>query len=90
LSSDSAVNSWSVLTTSVSSLRLCAATTIVEPKEARVEKLFDPQIFLAKVGVGRSILKFEKDENVFMQGDVADTIYYIQKGQDQTHRHIQA
>jgi len=55
-----------------------------------VEKLFDPQIFLAKVGVGRSILKFEKDENVFMQGDVADTIYYIQKGQDQTHRHIQA
>ena len=25
-----------------------------------MEKLFDPQIFLAKVGVGRSILKFER------------------------------
>jgi CRP/FNR family cyclic AMP-dependent transcriptional regulator len=45
-----------------------------------MEKLFDPQIFLAKVGEGKSILKLEKNENVFMQGDAADTVYYIQKG----------
>jgi CRP/FNR family transcriptional regulator, cyclic AMP receptor protein len=45
-----------------------------------MEKPFDPQLFLAKVGAGKSILKFEKDENVFMQGDVAETVYYIQKG----------
>ena len=45
-----------------------------------MEKPFDPQIFLAKVGAGKSILKFEKNENAFMQGDIADTVYYIQKG----------
>jgi CRP/FNR family transcriptional regulator, cyclic AMP receptor protein len=54
-----------------------------ELKETRMEKptaAFDAQIFLAKVGAGKTILKFEKNENVFVQGDVADTVYYIQKG----------
>jgi CRP/FNR family transcriptional regulator, cyclic AMP receptor protein len=37
-------------------------------------------MFLAKVGAGKTILEFDKDKNVFEQGDIADTIYYIQKG----------
>ena len=41
---------------------------------------FDPQDFLAKVGAGKTILKFEKSQHVFEQGDVADTVFYIQKG----------
>jgi len=41
---------------------------------------FDPKIFLAKVGAGKTILKFHKNQNVFAQGEVADTIFYIQKG----------
>jgi CRP-like cAMP-binding protein len=41
---------------------------------------FDPQDFLARVGVGKTILKFGKNENVFVQGDVADSVFYIQKG----------
>jgi CRP/FNR family cyclic AMP-dependent transcriptional regulator len=41
---------------------------------------FDPQAFLAKVGEGRTVLAFRKNEIVFSQGDVADTIFYIQKG----------
>jgi CRP/FNR family cyclic AMP-dependent transcriptional regulator len=41
---------------------------------------FDAQMFLAKVGAGKTILEFDKDKNVFEQGDIADTIYYIQKG----------
>jgi CRP/FNR family transcriptional regulator, cyclic AMP receptor protein len=41
---------------------------------------FDAQVFLAKMGTGKAILEFEKDKNVFEQGDVADTIYYIQRG----------
>ena len=41
---------------------------------------FDAHEFLAKVGVGKAILKLEKNQNVFVQGDVADTVYYIQKG----------
>jgi len=41
---------------------------------------FDPKAFLAKVGSGKTILKFEKGQHVFKQGDVADTVFYIQNG----------
>jgi CRP-like cAMP-binding protein len=41
---------------------------------------FDPKDFLAKVGEGKAILKFDKSQIVFAQGDVADTVFYIQKG----------
>jgi CRP/FNR family cyclic AMP-dependent transcriptional regulator len=41
---------------------------------------FDPREFLAKVGEGKIIVDYRKDEVVFAQGDAADTIYYIQKG----------
>jgi len=41
---------------------------------------FDPKAFLAKVGAGKTILKFERSQHVFRQGDVADAVFYIQKG----------
>ena len=41
---------------------------------------FDPKSFLAKVGEGRSIGKYRKDQIIFSQGDLADAIFYIQKG----------
>jgi CRP-like cAMP-binding protein len=41
---------------------------------------FDPKIFLAKVGEGRSISKYRKDETIFSQGELADAVFYIQKG----------
>jgi CRP/FNR family cyclic AMP-dependent transcriptional regulator len=41
---------------------------------------FDPKAFLAKVGEGKTIVTYHKDQNVFQQGDVANTIFYIQKG----------
>ena len=41
---------------------------------------FNPKEFLAKVGEGKTILEFRKDEVVFAQGEVADTVFYIQKG----------
>jgi CRP/FNR family cyclic AMP-dependent transcriptional regulator len=47
-------------------------------KKSRVS--FDPKKFLAKVGEGKTIAKFQKDEIVFAQGDVADAVFYIQKG----------
>jgi CRP-like cAMP-binding protein len=57
---------------------------LVEPKEAPVKKpikdMFDPKIFLAKVGAGKQVLEFHKNQHVFEQGDVADTVFYIQKG----------
>jgi CRP/FNR family cyclic AMP-dependent transcriptional regulator len=41
---------------------------------------FDPLEFLAKVGAGKTILEFHRNQTVFAQGDVADTVFYIQKG----------
>jgi CRP/FNR family cyclic AMP-dependent transcriptional regulator len=41
---------------------------------------FDAHEFLAKVGVGKTILKFQKNQTVFMQGDTAESVYYIQLG----------
>ena len=47
------------------------------PKAA---KSFDPKLFLARVGDGKTILKFGKNDVVFSQGTDADTVFYIQKG----------
>ena len=41
---------------------------------------FDPKIFLAKVGAGKTVTEFRKNQRVFSQGDVADAVFYIQKG----------
>jgi CRP/FNR family cyclic AMP-dependent transcriptional regulator len=41
---------------------------------------FDPKSFLAKVGEGKVILKFKKNQIVFAQGDIANTVFYIQTG----------
>ena len=41
---------------------------------------FDPKSFVAKVGQGRSIDRFGKDQIVFLQGEPADAVFYIQKG----------
>ena len=42
--------------------------------------MFDPKSFLAKVGAGKRVLEFHKNQHVFEQGDVADTVFYIQRG----------
>jgi CRP-like cAMP-binding protein len=41
---------------------------------------FNPKSFLAKVGEGRSIGEYRKDEIVMSQGDAADAVFYIQSG----------
>jgi CRP-like cAMP-binding protein len=42
--------------------------------------MFDSQAFLANVSEGTTVLKFRKDQIVFSQGDVADAVFYIQRG----------
>src|SRR2546421_12369741 len=44
------------------------------------KKPFDPEIFLSVVGKGKTVSEYRKGEVIFAQGDVADTIYYLQKG----------
>ena len=46
----------------------------------RVKASFNPKLFLAKVGEGKTISKYQKDQIVFSQGQVADAVFYIQKG----------
>jgi CRP/FNR family cyclic AMP-dependent transcriptional regulator len=41
---------------------------------------FDPQAFLEKVGDGKTIKNYRKDQVIFSQGDAADAVFYIQKG----------
>jgi CRP/FNR family transcriptional regulator, cyclic AMP receptor protein len=41
---------------------------------------FDPQEFLAKVGTGKTISEYPKNQIVFSQGEPADTVFYIQTG----------
>jgi CRP-like cAMP-binding protein len=45
-----------------------------------VAVLFDPKAFLAKVSEGTTISKYQKNQIVFLQGDVGDAVFYIQKG----------
>ena len=41
---------------------------------------FSPRDFLAKVGEGKTISRFERDQVIFSQGEAADTVFYIQTG----------
>ena len=43
--------------------------------------VFDPDIFLAKAGLGRKILNLKKDAVAYAQGDPADAIFFVQRGQ---------
>jgi CRP/FNR family transcriptional regulator, cyclic AMP receptor protein len=41
---------------------------------------FDPKVFLAKVNGGRSISDYRKGQIVYTQGELADSVFYIQSG----------
>ena len=47
---------------------------------SKAKPLFDPNVFLAKIGQGRSIAEYPKNHMVFSQGDPANAVFYIQKG----------
>jgi CRP-like cAMP-binding protein len=61
----------------MSSPRRPSTRQIRLPKQA---KPFDPEKFLASVGVGRTLREYKPKEAVFSQGDPADTIFYLQEG----------
>jgi CRP-like cAMP-binding protein len=43
-------------------------------------KPFTPTAFLTKAGGGKTIAKYQIDQPVFLQGDAADSVFYIQSG----------
>ncbi len=44
------------------------------------DQLFDPKAFLAGTGKGRALAGYAKNHTIFLQGDPADSIFYIQSG----------
>jgi CRP/FNR family cyclic AMP-dependent transcriptional regulator len=53
------------------------------PRTAKKQKgsvSFDPQVFLATVGVARTITQCPKGYKIFSQGDSAEAVFYIQQG----------
>src|SRR5947209_4826618 len=49
----------------------------MRPQERRA---FDSQVFLTKIGEGKTITEYPKNQTIFAQGSPADAIFYIQKG----------
>jgi CRP/FNR family transcriptional regulator, cyclic AMP receptor protein len=47
---------------------------------AKKSRKFDLQSFLSTIDGGRTIRTFTKRQRVFSQGDVADAVFYIQRG----------
>jgi CRP/FNR family cyclic AMP-dependent transcriptional regulator len=41
---------------------------------------FDPQVFLDTAGVARKVVEYRRHESIYSQGEVADTVMYVQKG----------
>ena len=48
--------------------------------EMQVKDAFDPRAFLGLVGAGKTIERYAKNQKIYAQGDIADTILFIQKG----------
>jgi CRP/FNR family transcriptional regulator, cyclic AMP receptor protein len=46
----------------------------------KLKPTFNPKSFLTKIGNGKTDTDFAKSEKIFAQGDVADAIFYVQKG----------
>ena len=52
-----------------------------KPQPRNGDAVFDPDAFLTQTGVGRTALNLKRNESAFAQGDLADAVFYVQKGQ---------
>jgi CRP/FNR family transcriptional regulator, cyclic AMP receptor protein len=61
---------------------MMAPPTTMAPATTRPKRKrdFEPESFLATIGVGRKVMSFPKKQTVFAQGDAADSVFYIQEG----------
>src|SRR6202049_4384502 len=49
-------------------------------KTRKTKPSFEPNVFLAKVDVGKTMSKHQDGQIIFSQGEPADSVFYIQKG----------
>jgi CRP/FNR family cyclic AMP-dependent transcriptional regulator len=50
------------------------------PSRRKVRTPFDPRAFLTKANGGKATATYRSKERVYVQGDLADSLFYIQKG----------
>jgi CRP-like cAMP-binding protein len=53
------------------------------PTQRRAKKqteVFDPQAFLRNAGIGRTVRSYKPKQAVFLQGERADAVFYLQEG----------
>jgi CRP/FNR family transcriptional regulator, cyclic AMP receptor protein len=50
------------------------------PIKSKAVARFDPKLFLAESGKGRTLAYHGKNHRIFLQGDAADAIFYIHEG----------
>jgi CRP/FNR family cyclic AMP-dependent transcriptional regulator len=60
--------------------RPAAPAALSSMKLSRAAHAFDPKVFLAKVGGGKTIANYARGQAIFTQGDPADSAFYIQTG----------
>lgn len=51
------------------------------PRQNLRDPKFDPAVFLATASKSRAVSKHQKNQVIFAQGDAADAVFYIKKGQ---------
>ena len=75
---------------SVDSVRFPKPATGEIPKRSRLTPkpqpingatVFDPEIFLERAGLSKKIVRLKRIETAYAQGDPADAIFYVRKGQ---------
>jgi CRP/FNR family transcriptional regulator, cyclic AMP receptor protein len=44
------------------------------------KRTFDPEAFLGQADAGKTIERYEKNQKIFGQGDIADSVFFIRKG----------
>jgi CRP/FNR family transcriptional regulator, cyclic AMP receptor protein len=50
------------------------------PHRETSQGTFSPKAFLSRVDAGKTIQKYGKNQEIFTQGEIADRVFYIQKG----------
>jgi CRP-like cAMP-binding protein len=47
---------------------------------AEIRRKFNPQTFLSTIDGGRKVAALSKKQTIFAQGDLADSVFYLQEG----------
>src|ERR1700693_1686200 len=60
--------------------QISISPTLPQKRQAKSRRNFDSQAFLATLGAGSKPVGFKTRQNIFAQGDPADSVFYIQTG----------